>query len=124
MNRTYRSLLIGAAAIALNGSRVPTFGQVSRAIDSTARSTVAAPAGTSVGGAAPDAYRIGPEDVLDISVWKSADLTRTVAVRPDGKISLPLLNDIQAANMTPMQLRDALAKGYAEYVSAPEVSVI
>jgi len=72
----------------------------------------------------PDAFRIGPEDVLDISVWKSAELTRTVAVRPDGRISLPLLNDIQAANLTPMQLRDALAVGYGEFVSSPEVSVI
>jgi polysaccharide export outer membrane protein len=62
--------------------------------------------------------------VLDIAVWKSAELTRTVAVRPDGKISLPLLNDIQAANMTPMQLRETLARNYAEYVSSPEVSVI
>jgi len=51
-------------------------------------------------------------------------LTRTVAVRPDGRISVPLLNDIQAANMTPMQLRDVLAKGYSKYVSDAEVSVI
>ena len=72
---------------------------------------------------AADEYRIGPEDVLDISVWKNAELTRTVAVRPDGRISVPLLNDIQAANMTPMQLRDVLAKGYSKYVSDAEVSV-
>jgi polysaccharide export outer membrane protein len=69
-------------------------------------------------------YRIGPEDVLDISVWKNADLTRTVVVRPDGCISLPLLNDISAANLTPMELRDVLAKGYAQYVNEAEVSVI
>jgi polysaccharide export outer membrane protein len=70
-------------------------------------------------------YRIGPEDVLDISVWKNAELTRTVPVRPDGRISLPLLNDIQAANLTPMELRDNLAKRFAEYVAGdPEVSVI
>ena len=72
----------------------------------------------------PGSYRIGPEDVLDISVWKNAELTRTVSVRPDGRISLPLLNDIQAANLTPMQLRDSLAKQYGEYVAEPEVSVI
>jgi len=72
----------------------------------------------------PDEYRIGPEDVLDITVWKSAELTRTVPVRPDGKITLPLLNDVQAAAITPMQLRDTLAKGYADYLSSPEVSVI
>jgi polysaccharide biosynthesis/export protein len=49
-------------------------------------------------------YVIGPQDVLDISVWKEPDLTRTVPVRPDGKISLPLLNDVQAGGLTPTQL--------------------
>jgi len=71
-----------------------------------------------------DLYRIGPEDILDISVWKSPDLTRTVPVRPDGKISLPLLNDIQAAGLTPMQLRDVLSKGYSAYMPEPEVAVL
>lgn len=74
----------------------------------------------------PDAgiYKIGPEDVLAISVWRNSELTRDVAVRPDGRISLPLLNDIQAANLTPMQLRDTVAKGLATYISDPEVSII
>ena len=93
---------------------------------STAPGRPASPGQTPVPGPAipADEYRIGPEDVLDISVWKNAELTRTVAVRPDGRISVPLLNDIQAANMTPMQLRDVLAKGYSKYVSDAEVSVI
>ena len=69
-------------------------------------------------------YRIGPEDVLMISVWKNEAMSRTVPVRPDGMISLPLLDDVQAAGMTPMQLRDVLAKKLAEYMPAPEVSVI
>jgi len=69
-------------------------------------------------------YRIGPEDVLDISVWKNEDLTRTVVVRPDGRISLPLLNDLQAANLTPLELRDVLQQGYSRYVNEAEVSVI
>ena len=69
-------------------------------------------------------YRIGPEDVLDISVWNNTAIARTVPVRPDGKISLPLLNDIQAAGLTPMQLRDALSKKLEEYMPTPEVSVI
>lgn len=69
-------------------------------------------------------YRIGPEDLLDISVWNNAAISRTVPVRPDGKISLPLVNDIQAAGLTPMQLRSALIKKLAEYVPSPEVSVI
>jgi polysaccharide export outer membrane protein len=69
-------------------------------------------------------YRIGPEDVLDIAVWNNAAISRTTPVRPDGKISLPLLNDVQAAGLTPMQLRDVLNKKLAEYMPSPEVSVI
>ncbi len=60
-------------------------------------------------------YVIGPEDVLHIAVWKEADLTATVPVRPDGKISLPLLNDVQASGMTPEQLA-AFVNGEAEEI--------
>ncbi len=69
-------------------------------------------------------YRIGPEDVLQIIVWKNDTLSRTVSVRPDGKISLPLLDDVQAAGRTTRDLRDLLTKKLADYVAAPEVSVI
>ena len=70
-------------------------------------------------------YLIGPEDVLDITVWKNCpDLCRTVPVRPDGKMSLPLVNDIQAAGLTPMDLRRHLTEQLAEYLPSPEVSVI
>ena len=69
-------------------------------------------------------YMIGPEDVLDVSVWDNDALTRTVPVRPDGKISLPLLNDVQAAGLTPMQLRETLTKGLTEYMPSPAVSVL
>ncbi len=71
-----------------------------------------------------EAFKIGPEDVLAITVWKNDAMSRTVQVRPDGKISLPLLDDIEAAGLTPMQLRDILAKKLAEYIPNPEVSVI
>jgi polysaccharide export outer membrane protein len=70
-------------------------------------------------------YLIGPEDVLDITVWKNCpDLCRTVPVRPDGKLSLPLVNDVQAAGLTPMDLRQHLTDQLAEYIPSPEVSVI
>lgn len=69
-------------------------------------------------------YRIGPEDVLKISVWKNESLSQTVPVRPDGKISLPLLNDVEAAGRTPTELRNIIAKKLAEYMPAAEVSVI
>src|SRR4051812_36253848 len=72
----------------------------------------------------PAAYLIGPEDVLDISVWKNTDISRTVPVRPDGKISLPLLNDVQAAGLSPMQLRDTLTKALAAFIPEPAVSVL
>ena len=69
-------------------------------------------------------YRIGPEDVLQISVWKNDVMSRTVSVRPDGMISLPLLNDVQAAGLTPPELRLALIKRLTEYMPDPDVSVI
>src|SRR5207247_7846788 len=69
-------------------------------------------------------YRIGPEDVLDISVWNNTALSRVVPVRPDGKISLPLLNDVQAAGLTPIELRDDLNKRLVEFIPTPEVSVV
>jgi polysaccharide export outer membrane protein len=69
-------------------------------------------------------YRIGPEDVVEISVWNNTALSRTVPVRPDGKISLPLLNDVPAAGLAPMELREILMTRLTEYMPAPEVSVI
>jgi polysaccharide export outer membrane protein len=76
------------------------------------------------GGAAAGNYRIGPEDTVLVSVWKNDAISRTVPVRPDGMISLPLLNDVQAAGLTPMELRDVLAAKLREFIPSPEVSVI
>jgi polysaccharide export outer membrane protein len=69
-------------------------------------------------------YLIGPDDVLEIAVWNNEKITRTVPVRPDGKISLPLLNDVQAAGLSAMQLRAFLTNALAAFVQMPEVSVI
>jgi len=69
-------------------------------------------------------YKIGPEDLIAVSVWKNEAMSRTVPVRPDGMISLPLLDDVQAAGLTPMQLRDVITKRLTDYMPAPEVSVI
>jgi polysaccharide export outer membrane protein len=71
-----------------------------------------------------DDYKIGPEDVLSISVWKNEAMSRVLPVRPDGMISLPLLDDIMAAGLTPMELRNVLAQKLAEYVPSPSVTVI
>jgi polysaccharide export outer membrane protein len=69
-------------------------------------------------------YVIGPQDVLDIDVWKEKELTRTVEVRPDGRISLPLLNDIQASGLTPMQLAANITDGLKKFITDPQVTVI
>src|SRR5271165_3529953 len=69
-------------------------------------------------------YVIGPEDVLHIAVWKETDLTATLPVRPDGKISLPLLNDVQASGLTPQQLADSLTEKLKKYIADPRVTVV
>ena len=69
-------------------------------------------------------YVIGPQDVLDISVWKENELTRTVPVRPDGKISMPLLNDVRAAGLTPNQLAAQITTSLKKFVTDPQVTVI
>ncbi len=69
-------------------------------------------------------YVIGPQDVLDISVWKEPEVSRRVPVRPDGMISLPLLNDLQAAGLTPMQLAAAITERLKKYLADPRATVI
>jgi polysaccharide biosynthesis/export protein len=69
-------------------------------------------------------YVIGPQDVLDINVWKETELTKTVPVRPDGKISLPLLNDVQAAGLTPIQLAAEITSQLKKFITEPQVTVI
>jgi polysaccharide export outer membrane protein len=67
---------------------------------------------------------IGPQDVLDINVWKEPDMTRVVPVRPDGKISLPLINDVQAAGVTPQQLAADITTKLKKFLTEPQVTVI
>jgi polysaccharide export outer membrane protein len=86
---------------------------------STAESkTAPIPATTDAG------YLIGPEDVLDISVWKEPDVSRVVPVRPDGRISLPLINDVQAAGLSPQQLAASVSEKLKKYLNGPQVTVI
>ena len=86
--------------------------------------TAAAPAAPAPFVESSDAFRIGPEDVLDVQVWKNDELSRVVPVRPDGMISLPLVNDIRAAGLTALELRGAITQRLSEFVPSPEVSVI
>jgi len=74
--------------------------------------------------AAVDAdYKIGPQDLLRIDVWKEPDVSRTIPVRPDGKISLPLLNDVQASGLTAMELANSLRESFSKYLTNPQVTV-
>jgi len=69
-------------------------------------------------------YLIGADDVLLISVWKEPDLTATLPVRPDGNISLPLLNDVLAAGLSPTQLAAAITERLRKFVADPRVTVV
>jgi polysaccharide export outer membrane protein len=71
-----------------------------------------------------DNYVIGPEDVLAINVWRESEISRTVPVRPDVKITLPLIGDLQASGLTPLELRQIVAEKLKGYISNPEVAVI
>jgi polysaccharide export outer membrane protein len=78
------------------------------------------PLGVSV----PGDYIIGPEDVLTVVLWREKDLSGDVTVRPDGRITLPLVNEIVAAGLTPEQLRVNLTKAADQFVENPTVSVV
>ena len=69
-------------------------------------------------------YFIGPEDVLDITVWRNADLSKQVTVRPDGRISLPLIGDITAVGKTAAQMSEDISAKLKEYKENPQVSII
>jgi len=74
--------------------------------------------------AVPSDYVIGADDVLSVVFWRDKDLSGDVTVRPDGRISLPLVNELQAAGLTPDQLRDQIAKAAAKFVDDPTITVV
>jgi polysaccharide export outer membrane protein len=108
-------VLIGSIALAQDAPAQPAAGSAS---DKSVSDKT-----TNVVSTAPE-YVIGAEDVLHIAVWKEADLTATLPVRPDGKISLPLLNDVQAAGLTPQQLAESLTEKLKKYLADPRVTVV
>lgn len=75
-------------------------------------------------GKRPDEYVLGPGDVIQIVVWRNEHLSKTLPVRPDGRISLPLVDDVQAAGMTPSQLKETISKGLKHFIDNPIVTVI
>ncbi len=72
----------------------------------------------------PSDYRLGPEDVVDVFVWKEPDLSATATVRPDGKISLPLANELTASGKTASQLQQEITEKLKQYISEPVVNVM
>jgi polysaccharide export outer membrane protein len=106
-------VLIGSIALAQDAPAQPA---ASPASDKTTNAVSNSQAG-------PE-YVIGPEDVLHIAVWKEADLTATLPVRPDGKISLPLLDDVQASGLTPKQLAASVTEKLKKYIADPRVTVV
>jgi polysaccharide export outer membrane protein len=88
---------------------------------STQKSDAASKPATS--GTTDAEYKIGPQDVLRIDVWKEPDISRVIPVRPDGKISVPLLNDVQASGLTAMQLAASLRDGLSKFLNNPQVTV-
>ena len=88
--------------------------------DNKTKPTNASLAGTS----SANDYVIGRDDVLAINVWKETEISRNVEVRPDGKISLPLVGELQAAGLTPVELQGQIAERLKSYLSNPEVTVI
>lgn len=106
-------ILLGLVLVALAG--------IASGQSPTSRLT-ADPCATDLSGVDP--YRIGPEDILAISVWKNEAMSRVLLVRSDGMISLPLVDDVQAAGLTPMQVRNALVTKLTAFIPSPSVTVI
>jgi polysaccharide export outer membrane protein len=118
----YTRLFMRAGVILLFVPAMGLQGQAQNPADGAAKS-VAASSSSPVAANDPD-YKIGPQDVLTINVWKEPDVSREVPVRPDGKISLPLLNDVEAAGLTPMQLANSLTDRLKKFISSPQVTII
>lgn len=120
MMHTKRIIL--AAAVLLVFAALALKGQAQNPTPDAAKPV--APATSSPVAANDPDYKIGPQDVLTITVWKEPEVSREVPVRPDGKISLPLLNDVEAAGLTPMQLANSLTESLKKFISSPQVTVM
>lgn len=107
-----------------SGMRSVTIALLLLAVPWPARAQKSSASGASAPIAVPTDYRIGVSDVIAVSVWKDADLTRSVPVRPDGKISLPLIGDLEAAGKTTGELHDLVVNRLKPYVPDPDVTVI
>ncbi len=116
------ALLLGIlTSLALAQTATPTPADTSKPAQPAATDNLPKPATTSI---RPDSYVIGAEDTLTVYVWKEPDMSKTIPVRPDGMISLPLIGEIRAAGYTPVQLQDVLAESMKKLISDPQVTVV
>jgi len=113
-------IVVASAAAFLVAFAATGEAQTSLAPQQVASATAAAPAGVTL----PPGYLIGPEDVLTIVVWREKDMSTDAVVRPDGLISIPLLNDLQAAGLTPDQLKASIEKLASKLMAEPNATVI
>jgi polysaccharide export outer membrane protein len=113
-------MLIAGVSVSEAGGVQGSVPQAATQKPSTGAVAVPTPAGVPL----PAGYVIGAEDVLSIVFWRDKELSAEVVVRPDGKISVPLLNDVQAAGYTPEQLGDVLVKAATKYIADPTATVI
>ena len=116
------ALVLGAAVVSAHGGPTPAAQQASGVAQPPSR--VVAPRTAQGVVPPPPGYVIGTDDVLSVLFWRDKDLSTDVVVRPDGNITLPLLNDIPAAGLTPDQLRERLLEGARRYVEDPNVTVM
>jgi polysaccharide export outer membrane protein len=118
MKRSFAGLIVAAGLISGLGASIirgtPQNSDAARTTQSSSSTTTVA--------TDPD-YKIGPQDMLRIDVWKEPDISRVVPVRPDGKITLPLVNDVQASGLTTTQLAAMIAEGLKKYITSPQVTV-
>ena len=117
-------MLIGSAILGTDVSAVfaePIVGQSQGSVTGQHRSLEAAEKSSLI---VTSDYIIGPEDVLEITVWRNTDLSKVVAVRPDGRISLPLIGDVGAAGRTAAELAGAIAEKLKEFKENPQVSIV
>ena len=118
VRRACATAALSLSAIGLVGAQSPTL--ATQANNATAPTAVAVPAGVPT----PADYVIGPNDVLTVVFWRDKDISGDVVVRPDGRISVPLINELQASGLTPEQLRQQITTAAAKFVEDPTVSVV
>lgn len=120
----FAAVLVVAAAVSVAAQSAPQPAPAAPAAPAATTQKPPADDAAGLGVLPPPDYVIGAEDVLDVVVWREKELSAEVMVRPDGMVSLPLLNDVQAGGLTPEQFRERVSAGAAKYVESPSVTVI